>query len=171
MAITILAHTPYWVFVLFVVLVGLGVMQGRPRNISRTRLAVLPLGMATLALLGVWSSFADHALALGAWAVVAAGVVAASLRVPPPRGASWMPATKLYSVPGSWVPLALMMGIFFTKYAVAVLRAMDPSALAGAGAIAATCALYGLYSGVFLARALRIGRAASRLHADALSPA
>jgi hypothetical protein len=55
-----------------------------------------------------------------------------------------------------------MMGIFFAKYAIAVVRAVDPAALAGTGAVAATCALYGLYSGLFLARAVRVARTAMR---------
>jgi len=160
MLMQILTHTPPWVFGLFVLLAVLGVNQTRARRISRARLAVLPLAMATLALLGVWSSFAAHAVALGAWALVMLAVVAGSLRLAPPRDASYSSETKLFSVPGSWAPLALMMGIFFTKYAVAILHAMNPSAMAGTGAVAATCGLYGLYSGLFLARALRIARTA-----------
>jgi hypothetical protein len=158
----ILAHTPPWVFGLFVLLVVLGAHQARARRISRVRLALLPLAMVTLALLGVWSSFAAHAIALAAWGLVLLAVVAASLWLPPPRGAAYSPEAKLFSVPGSWIPLALMMGIFFTKYAIAVVRAVDPSLLAGTGAVAATCALYGVYSGLFLARAVRIARTAVR---------
>jgi hypothetical protein len=162
MLIQILAHTPPWVFGLFLALVALGVAQTRPRQVARARLALLPLAMTTLALLGVWSSFADHAVALAAWTTTMLGVVGASLAWAPPRMAAYSPASKRYAVPGSWIPLALMMGIFFTKYAVAVVRAMQPAALDGTAAITAVCALYGLYSGLFLARALRIARTAWR---------
>ena len=158
----ILAHTPPWVFGLFVLLVVLGINQTRARRISRVRLAVLPLAMAGLALLGVWSSFAAHAIALAAWLCVLLAVVAGSLWLPPPRATKYSPEAKLFSVPGSWIPLALMMGIFLTKYAIAVVRVVDPALLAGTGAVAATCALYGLYSGLFLARAVRVARTAMR---------
>ena len=63
-------------------------------------------------------------------------------------------------VPGSAVPLALMMGIFLTKYAVGVTLAMH---LVQAGDLAfamSLSALYGAFSGVFAARAARLWRLA-----------
>jgi hypothetical protein len=101
MLMQILTHTPPWVFGLFVLLVVLGFNQTRARRISRARLAVLPLAMATLALLGVWSSFAAHAVALSAWLLVLVAVVGGSLQLAPPRDVAYSPETKRFSVPGS----------------------------------------------------------------------
>jgi len=60
------------------------------------------------------------------------------------------------SVPGSWLPLALMLGLFATKFAVGVLVALAP-ALRHDAAFAASAGLaYGAFSGLFLGRALAL---------------
>ena len=64
--------------------------------------------------------------------------------------------------PGSAVPLALMMGIFFTKYAVGVLLAMHPELRHQMGFALGISALYGGFSGIFAARALRLWTLALR---------
>jgi hypothetical protein len=72
---------------------------------------------------------------------------------------------------GSWLPLALMLATFATKYAVAVACAVRPDLAAGAGFAATVCALYGMFNGLFLGRALRclpLG-AAAPAHIGALS--
>jgi hypothetical protein len=55
-----------------------------------------------------------------------------------------------------------MMGIFLTKYVVAVMLAMHPAYAQQAGFAVGISALYGLFSGVFGGRALRLGRLAMR---------
>jgi hypothetical protein len=57
---------------------------------------------------------------------------------------------------GSWLPLALMMGIFLTKYTVAVLLAMQPTLAQESALVATVCALYGLFNGMFIGRLLRV---------------
>jgi hypothetical protein len=73
-----------------------------------------------------------------------------------PRQVSYAPEARLFHVPGSWTPLAMMMAIFFARYAIAVAMAMQPALKAMPVFAAAIGAAYGLMSGSFLARALRI---------------
>jgi Family of unknown function (DUF6622) len=156
----ILRHTPLWVFGLFALLLALGLQQARARNVGLARLALLPLLMLGLSFNGVASAFGARLLPLACWAAALAAVAAGSLVLPPQPGAAYNPALRRFSVPGSWLPLALMMTIFFTKYAVAVASARAPE-LARADAFAATASLaYGVFSGLFFARALRILRTA-----------
>lgn len=160
MLVQILKHTPTWVFALFLGLVCIGYLQSRDRLVSKARLALLPAAMAFLSLLGIWSSFGANLGAFSAWVVVSAAVITLSLRLAPQKGVTYSPSSGLFFIPGSWVPLALMMCIFFTKYVVAVARAIDPHSGKALGFMASICALYGLYSGLFLARTLRIARIA-----------
>ncbi len=154
----ILSHTPLWVFGLFAGLVYLGYLQSKARQVSRQRLIVLPVVMMGWSLFAVWSAFGPRPVAFAAWAGVWLAVVGIGLVRGPSRNASYSPASKQFTVTGSWVPLALMMGIFFAKYAVAVVHATAPSALASGTAIAAVCGVYGFFSGMFMARAVRVVR-------------
>jgi hypothetical protein len=154
----ILKHTPLWVFGLFFGLAYVGYLQSKARLVSRHRLAVLPLAMLCLSFLGVWSSFGANLTAFGSWAFALLAVVTFSLALAPPRGVSYSAQSKLFMVPGSWIPLALMMCIFFTKYAVAVARAVNPGSSNSIAWVTVVCAICGLCSGFFLARALRVAR-------------
>lgn len=108
------------------------------------------------ALFAVLLAFGAEPLAYAGWL---AGVGAATLvnrRLCWPKHVSYAAETGLFRVQGSWPPLALMMAIFFTRYAVAVVTAMKPG-LAASPVFAATVGIaYGALSGAFLARALRI---------------
>lgn len=156
MILQILSRTPLWVFALFAALVALGVLQSRTREVGRMRVLLLPAVFLPLSLWGVWNAFGAQALAFAAWL---AGLGAALLlhRVGrPPRPAASSAATGRYRVEGSWIPLALMMVIFFARYAIAVATAIRPELSANPLFFAAAGFAYGLFSGTFLARALRI---------------
>jgi len=152
----ILTHTPLWVFGLFFGLVYLGYLQSRTRRVSRGRLIVLPIAMLAWSLYSVWSTFDAHLTALAAWACAWVAVVAIALVRAPSRRASYDAAARQFTVAGSGVPLALMMGIFFFKYAVAVVHATQPSVLDTNVVVALVAGTYGLFSGLFMARALRV---------------
>ena len=152
----ILTHTPLRVFGLFFGLVYLGCVQSRTRQVSRSRLIVLPIAMLGWSLYSVWSTFDTHLTALAAWACAWGTVVAIGLARGPSRTASYDAATAQFTVAGSWLPLALMMGIFFFRYAVAVAHAVKPGVLDTTMAVAVVSATYGLFSGLFMARAVRV---------------
>jgi hypothetical protein len=152
----ILTHTPLWVFALFSGLVYLGYVQSRTRQVSRNRLILLPVAMLGWSLYSVWSTFDAHLTSLVAWACAWGAVVAISLARGPSRTASYDAATAQFTVAGSWLPLAPMMGIFFFKYAVAVAHAIKPGVLDTTMAVAMVSATYGLFSGLFMARAVRV---------------
>jgi hypothetical protein len=158
MILDILKHTPLWVFGLFGFLVYLGVLQSRTRSFSPARLAILPAAMLAFSLYGVLSVFGASVPALGAWLAGLAASVWAIVALRLPRDATWSEATRTFSVPGSWLPLGIMMAIFFTRYAVNVGIALDPSLKQAAGFLPAVALTYGVSSGYFLARALNISR-------------
>jgi hypothetical protein len=156
MILQILERTPPWVFALLVVLLILGALQSRPREVGPARVALMPAIFLPLSLWGVWSAFGPQALAFGGWLAAVAGAVLINRYARVPRQVSYAPQTRLFRVAGSWLPLAMMMAIFFTRYATAVAMAMQPSLKAMPLFAAAVGAAYGLMSGAFLARAVRI---------------
>lgn len=166
MPIEILRHTPAWVFVLFFVLLAVGLTLTRTRHVGRRTVAVLPLAMIALSLYGVYSAFGTATAAIGAWLIGVATALAAGLVLALPRDVSYSEATQTFVVPGSWIPLALMMAIFFTKYAVGVILARHLPVANTVPFVASVSFAYGLFGGLFFARALVTWRAQSARQPD-----
>lgn len=176
MLIEIVKRTPSWVFVLFFVLLAVGYFQSKDRAVSRNKVSILPLAMIALSLYGVISAFGIAPVGLSSWVVGVLVAVWIGVRLRAPRGACFSIETQLFSVPGSWFPLGLMMAIFFTKYAVGVTLARQLPIANEPVFIGSISLCYGFLSGLFVARALVIWRSAERatktvskpaLHADA----
>jgi non-heme chloroperoxidase len=162
MLIQILERTPSWVFVLLFILVALGYVQSRDRTVRRGNLAIIPVVMIALSLYGVLSAFGSAPLGLASWVLGVGLAVLFGLNLPSPRGLHFSTESQSFFVPGSRVPLALMMAIFFSKYAVNVLQARQLPIVTGLVFIGATSIWYGVLSGAFLARALVVVRSAGR---------
>jgi hypothetical protein len=153
MILSILKHTPVWVWVTFCAVVTLGILQVRTREVSAVRATVLPVVMIALSLSGVLSAFSQVPLALGAW-LVGVGVslkLAGSVLVV--RGASWSAETRHFRVPGSFVPVTLILGVFVTKYVAGVMLAINPSLAANTSVAIVLSLVYGVFAGLFWARA------------------
>jgi hypothetical protein len=152
----IIAHTPRWVFALFIVLVALGMQQAKARSVSLQRLTLLPLAMLGLSFYSVWDTFNGSELGVACWLGAALATALASQRINFSRGVRHDSETRSFVIPGSWLPLAMMMGIFFTKYGVGIMLAQHGE-LRDADAFVATISLvYGFWSGMFFGRAAQI---------------
>lgn len=159
MLMHIVQGTPTAVWLMLAGLVAFGLAQARSRTISAARAGLLPLALLVLSLLGVASSFGLDGAAFAAWlAGITAAVFGAPAWLPPPR-AQWEASGRRVHVDGSWQPLALMMGIFATKYAAGVALALQPALAAQAGFALPLSFAFGLFSGVFAARGLQLWRA------------
>ena len=161
MLMQILVHTPRWVFGLLAVLLALGVSQLAARRASLARVSMLPLAMLGLSFYGAWSAFGQaQPWVLLAWLTALGAAAVLVARRPLPAGTGYDAASRSFALPGSAVPLAMMMAIFFTKYAVGVAMTMQPGLARNATFAWLTSALYGAFSGVFLGRAGRLWRLA-----------
>jgi len=74
----------------------------------------------------------------------------------PPAGAHYNPANQRFTISGSWLPLALFMAIFACKFLVGMLSALSPDSLNSVPAAIGISALYGLLSGIVIARIMRL---------------
>ncbi|MBL8345169.1 MAG: hypothetical protein JNN03_06990 [Rubrivivax sp.] len=162
MLLQILRHTPPWVFALFAVLLAAGLTQLSTRRAGLGRLAALPLGMSAWSLYGTVAAFGFVVNVLMAWVLGLALVAGLVLLRPAPAGAAYDPAGRRFTVPGSAWPLALMMVIFFARYATGVAAALSPDMAASAPFITGAAMLYGALSGAFVGRAARLSRLAAR---------
>jgi hypothetical protein len=153
MILDILAHTPVWVWIVFGALILLGLQQSRTRDVSIARATILPIVMIVLSLSGVVGAFGPVPFALVAWAAGAGLSLALAGKAVAVRGASRSTQPGHLRVPGSFVPVMLIMAVFITKYSAGVALAINPS-LAANTAVAVTLSLvYGAFSGLFWSRA------------------
>ena len=156
MFIAIVQHTPVWVWGLLAGLVALGLSQTRDREVSLPRVTILPLVMIALSLSGVFSAFGHVPVAFGGWAAGIGAALAFGRQFIAVRGATWSAQTATLHVPGSWLPLALIVGLFALKYFAGVSLSMHPQAAIDPAFAGPMCLAYGGFSGMFLARALSL---------------
>lgn len=162
MLIQILRGTPVWVWGLLAVLVIVGLTQSMPRRISARRAMIVPGLMLALSLGGVATTFGARPPALAGWVAGIALAIGVGLDAVAPRGARWVREAARFELPGSWLPMALILGLFCIKYGVGVGLAFTP-ALAENTAFEVGIALaYGAFSGLFAARAIALRRLAVR---------
>ncbi|SFD82348.1 DUF6622 family protein [Paracidovorax konjaci] len=154
--VSMLRATPAWVFVLLAVLTGLGLRQARPFRTPLWRALLLPAFLAAFSLYGMAVAHRGQPAAWAAWAVAAVAAAAAVLSRPAPAGLRFDPADAVFHGPGSFRPLLLMLGIFCTKYTVAVVLALQPAMAHHPVFATATSLLYGIFTGVSAGRALHL---------------
>lgn len=168
--VPVVRNTPGWVWGLLAGLLALGISQLRDRTAGLARVSLLPLGMTLFSASGTLSVLgrSPHlAGAIAAWLI--AGTVAFGLVAPGRTAAQFDPVRRSYRVPGSVVPLLLIVGIFLVKYVVGVESAMAPQLVMDAQYALTVAAVYGAFTGVFVGRAARLWRLALR-PASALVP-
>ncbi len=151
----VLSHTPLWVWAILAALVMLGLKQSQDHVVSRGRLIVQPLALGLLSLLAATSAFGLQWLPLAGWAAGVMLGIALNRPLVLPRQVQALAGNR-WAIGGSWAPLALLMLIFWLRYAVAVSLAVSPG-LAHIGLfVLASGLLYGVATGLFAARALRV---------------
>jgi len=162
MFIAIVQHTPLWVWGLLTALIALGLWQTRDRELSLTRVTILPLVLLALSAGSVLHAFGHLPIALGSWAAALGVALTFGRHFIAVRNARWSASTGLLHVPGSWLPLAMIVGLFGVKYFAGASLALHP-ALAHDATFASLCSLaYGSFSGLFAARALSLRLLATR---------
>jgi hypothetical protein len=157
----ILMQTPTWVWALLAGLIALGASQLHRREVTLRRTVLLPLSMALLSLYGLIAALGNaHALptALALWALAAGCTAGAALlwQPAPPKGCRYDTATACFHLPGSAVPLALILAIFLTKYGVGVELAMQPQHVHDSVFAHTLATVYGVFNGILFARTARL---------------
>jgi hypothetical protein len=151
--INILSLIPTWVFGVLALLLALGLMQTRARQVKPGVIAGVAIGMAAWSAWGVLSGLGGQLGPVAAWLAAMATALHVGPRLLSPRGLRLDAASGKVHVPGSWLPLAAMMGIFSVKFGLGMAAGMGAPVVAGSLTATACAGLLGLMSGVFAARA------------------
>jgi hypothetical protein len=159
----VLRGTPTWVWALLAGLLWLGFSQTRDREASLLRVGVMPLVMVSLAVWSMVSAFSASPMfgyTMLMWMFAAAVTFTLVGMTRAPQGTQFHAVTRSFFLPGSWVPLLLIAGIFLTRYIVNVDIAMQPTLARDGQYTLIVAAIYGMGSGIFLGRAARLLRLA-----------
>jgi hypothetical protein len=152
----ILVGTPPWVFVLFALLVGLGIQQLRPRTVHLARIFIVPAVFLAWGLFALWMRAAIVQSAVPAWLSALTIGFAGAWATTRLDGLGADRQRGLIHLPGGWTTLVVSMMVFAAKYMLAVSIVMRPDwrdVLA-----TADMAVSGLSTGFFLARLARMLR-------------
>ena len=164
MLIAIITHTPVWIWFLLAGLIYLGAAQLSARTASLQRVMIMPVVMTSLSVWGTLSAFGAAPAIVLCWLGAAALVAAMVMRKPLPAGTHYLADSREFALPGTWVPLALILSIFATKYTVGAMLAMHARPTLQPAFGLACASLYGIFSGAFIGRAARLWKLAfSRL--------
>jgi hypothetical protein len=167
----ILSHTPIWVFGVLCLLLVFGGMQRFTRSVSVKRAIIVPLAMCLWSLSLLMSRLADSpafSAAVLSWCGAVALSVLLSWLIAYPHGLLLEDAGRRVRVPGSFVPLLLMLLIFCARFISAVMLVREPAWRDALSFALGFSVLYGLISGVFLARALGVWRLLRQADAQAM---
>ncbi len=151
----IVSHTPAYVWAILAFLAVRGVAASRERVATYRSLFIMPAVMLGLALASVAGRFDGGAVLALAWLAAMATGAALAWRLAGGQVMAVDRAAGTVRLRGSWTPLALMLAVFVARYAVAAAMAMRPALAQDAGFAIAACALFGLFSGIFMGRLLR----------------
>lgn len=143
--LAIVAGTPWWVWLILIVVTALGLRGLRPGRLSPIGISVLPLVSLILAVFGL-VRFSPPLPALSAWALAA--VVGAALGAARANRREMTPVDGHIRVSGSWFSLGLGLAIFAVQYAQGVTNAIIPGLRADPLWIAASFAFSGFTLGL-----------------------
>ena len=160
----ILTGTPVWVWALLAGLLVLGYSQTRSRQTGLPRTLAMPLAMGALSLYGTVSALGASAPVLTGWLLSAVLAAAFTARLPAATGTHYDAKQRLVTQAGSWVPMLLILGIFLTKYSVGVSLVLHPALRLDPAFALPVATLYGLFTGLFTGRTLRLLRLVLAAH-------
>jgi hypothetical protein len=148
----IVTHTPLWVWALLAYSLYVGWRMTRDRILAPWRVFIMPAIAAAFALANLLTDGATPT-ALSGFAAGGALGATAGVAIARRRPARLRDDGRL-AVPGDWLPLALLIGIFAVRYARGVAIAIDPQIAADPLSVFAGMVASGLFAATMIARVL-----------------
>lgn len=151
----ILKATPVWVWAILTALVVLGAKQMRPRVVTRYSVLIAPVIFLFIGVLSAGRGPTGFA----AWAIALFATAAITFFVwQPTGGAQYDARADRLKLPGSVVPMLLMLAIFLLNYVINVALAINPALRSDLAWQVGPAVVLGALSGVFIGRALTLFR-------------
>ncbi|MEN9995253.1 MAG: hypothetical protein RL462_29 [Pseudomonadota bacterium] len=152
-------YIPPWVFLILAALLWLGLSARKDRMIRWRVPIIVPMAMTVMAITSLLGQYGATELlvpALLAWLSVCGLTGWKLAQRPLPDTFSYDAESAKFHLPGSYVPLALYMGIFAFKFMVGFMTGMRMPIVNELFFVLGISAIYGLFSGVFLSSAWRL---------------
>ena len=165
-ATQILKNTPIWVWAILAALIYLGGRQLKPRVIKRYSVLIAPVAFLFVGLMAAGRGSVGFAT----WAVSLLSIVAVTFFVwQPTAGARYEANGDRLHMPGSVVPMMLMLAIFLLNYVINVVLAMNPAYRSELAWQVVPALILGALSGVFIGRAATLF-CMNRVNPSAVAP-
>ena len=151
----VLKGTPLWAWAILAALIVLGVNQLRPRVVTRYSVLIAPVVFLFVGLMAAGRG----PIGFSAWAATLLATAAFTFFVwQPTAGARYHASGDRLHLPGSVIPMALMLSIFLLNYVINVALAIKPALRAELLWQVAPAIILGALSGVFMGRAATLFR-------------
>ena len=151
----VLKGTPVWVWAILVALIGLGVNQLRTRVVSRYSGLIAPVIFLFVGLMAAGRG----PMGLSVWALTLLATAAFTFLVwQPTGGARYDASIDRLNLPGSLIPMLIMLAIFLLNYVINVTLAINPVLRSELAWQVGPAIILGALSGVFFGRALTLFR-------------
>lgn len=155
----ILNHIPPWVFIILAGLMWLGLSARKDREVRWRVPIIVPIALTVMAITSLYTQYGDTDLlfpATLAWSSLSALVAWRFAHIPLPETFQYHPDSAKFQLPGSYVPLAMYLGIFVFKFAVGFMSGTGMPIVKDLVFVLGISGVYGLFSGVFLSNAWRL---------------
>ena len=148
--LSIIGHTPAWVWLVLAGLIWLGLARARDREVGLPGLILFPLIITALAIYNLAGSGLAAAIVAGLGVGALLGL-AAGIFLERRNGATRLDRGRL-RLKGEWISLILVLAVFLTHYAKAVVSNIDPALALSDGFEFTSGALSGLLAAMLLSR-------------------
>ena len=148
--VSIIGHTPAWVWLVLAGLIWLGLARTREREVGLRGLILFPLIITALAVYNLIGSGLAAAIVAGLGVGALLGL-AAGIFLERRNGATQLERGRL-RLKGEWTSLIIVLVVFLTRYAKAVLTNIDPALTLSDGFEFTTAALSGFFAVMILSR-------------------
>ncbi len=152
MLIHFLINTPFYVYWIFFSLLFVGISQLKTRSVGLKRALIIPIILILLSIYGLTHDFGITFFSTSIWIVGMISAVILNTMIKKKKEIIYLKETKTFMIAGSFIPLTMMMLLFWVKYTVGAVSALELTVLHNSSFIGIFSLLYGLFTGTYLLR-------------------
>lgn len=152
MILDLLSSTPLYVYWIFFSFLFVGIIQTKKREQGITKALAIPFVLIFFSIYAFIQDFGIDTLSLFSWIGGMVFVVIMNTFIKSQNNVKYSSSNKVFIIDGSYLPLFMMMLLFFTKYSVTALNISGSSVIGTSFYIILACLLYGIFTGMYLMR-------------------
>tara|TARA_R110002124_G_scaffold282537_1_gene457773 strand:- start:940 stop:1470 length:531 start_codon:yes stop_codon:yes gene_type:complete len=123
-----LYHTPWWVYVLFIYLINIGIRASKQNIVSLDKLFIIPALFTIMTVHSLVTSFNLSAFTIVLWILsILIGLILGAANCMRFKQIRVDKNNRLLEVPGTWSTLVIIIIIFASKYYLGYSMSVDPN--------------------------------------------